>query len=100
MVATLLITGLVNTWNLVGSISGLAHTDYGCLLIVKISLFAAMVMVAAINRFRLTPQLDLPGTMRLLQRNSFVEAALGVCIIAIVAALGMMAPHDLIEHIH
>ena len=56
MVATILITGLINTWNLVGSVEALLDTAYGRLLLVKIALFLAMVSVAAVNRFRLSPQ--------------------------------------------
>jgi copper resistance protein D len=102
MVAALLITGLINTWNLVGSVEDLFATAYGRLLLVKIAVFALMVTVAAINRYRLTPRLKEPGTMGLLQRNTLIETALGVLIIAIVAALGMMspAPHDLMQHVH
>jgi putative copper resistance protein D len=51
-VATLLTTGVVNTWFLAGSIPALVGTDYGRLLLVKIALFAAMVGLASINRRR------------------------------------------------
>jgi copper resistance protein D len=44
---------------LVGSIPALVGTDYGRLLAAKVALFFAMVAVAAINRFRLTPGLVL-----------------------------------------
>jgi len=61
MVATIFISGIVNTWNLVGSIEGLIDTAYEPLLVVKIALFLAMVSVAAVNRFRLSPRLQVPG---------------------------------------
>jgi putative copper resistance protein D len=41
-VATVLGSGIVNAWILVGSIDGLIATQYGRLLILKIALFAAM----------------------------------------------------------
>ena len=102
MVTTILITGLINTWNLVGSVEGLLDTAYGRLLLVKIALFLAMVSIAAVNRFRLSPSLQVPGTLKLLERNSLIEAAIGLLIILIVAALGVMPPalHSHMEHVH
>jgi putative copper resistance protein D len=98
-VTTLLVTGLVNTFYLVGSIQALAGTDYGRLLAAKVALFFVMVAVAAINRFRLTPRL-VPGdtlaparhALRQLRRNALIEIALGAVIIAIVAKLGVTPP--------
>jgi putative copper resistance protein D len=102
MVTTILITGLINTWNLVGSVEGLLDTAYGGLLLVKIALFLAMISVAAVNRFRLSPRLQVPGTLKLLERNSLIEAALGLLILLIVGALGTMPPalHSHMEHMH
>ena len=96
-VATLLVTGIINAWALVGSFDALAATDYGRILMLKIVLFAMMVGVAAINRFWLTPRLALPAgspmdALREITRNSMIELALGLAIFAIVGALGMMHP--------
>jgi len=98
-VATLLVTGLVNTFHLVGSIQALAGTDYGRLLAAKVALFFAMVAVAAVNRFRLTPRLVPDETLaparnglRQLRRNALIEIVLGAVIIAIVAKLGVTPP--------
>lgn len=97
-VATILITGIVNTWYLAGSIPALVGTDYGRLLLIKIALFLGMVGIAAFNRLRLTPRLvqnaDVPNAQaarRLLSRNATVEATLSAAIIAIVAVLGTLA---------
>ncbi len=81
-------TGLVNAWFLVGTPDALIATDYGRVLLFKLALFAAMLAIAAVNRFRLTPRAEI-GTLR---RNALIETALGLGIIAIVAALGTMAP--------
>ena len=56
-VGTLLVTGIVNTWYLAGSIEALTGTYYGQLLLAKIALFFAMVAIAAVNRQWLTPRL-------------------------------------------
>ncbi len=91
-VGTLLLSGVVNTWNLVGSFSALITSDYGRLVTLKIGLFAAMVGIAAVNRFALTPRLPSHRTAQALKRNSFGELALGLCAIVFVGALGTMPP--------
>jgi copper resistance protein D len=104
-VATILLTGIINTWYLSGSIDALTETKYGHLLLIKIALFFAMVGVAAFNRLRPTPRLvDNPDVTaaqdarRQLCRNAAVEAAMGVAIIAIVAALGTLPPGSHAHH--
>jgi copper resistance protein D len=98
-VGTLLATGIVNTWYLVGSIAALLGTDYGRLVVAKIALFLLMVGIAAVNRLRLTPQLIEDGSgavveraRRQLRRNATIEASLGAAVIAVVAALGVLPP--------
>jgi putative copper resistance protein D len=82
---------------LVGSIEGLVRTDYGHLVLAKIGLFGAMTTVAAINRWRLTPQLSEPPqtrsrVLRRLTYNVVIEIALGMSVFAIVGALGTLHP--------
>jgi copper resistance protein D len=96
-VGIILATGMVNSWILVGSLHALTVTEYGRLLMLKIVLFAAMLLIAGVNRFWLTPQLalrsgSLPRALRQLARNSMIEIALGLAIFAIVGALGTMHP--------
>jgi putative copper export protein/mono/diheme cytochrome c family protein/peroxiredoxin len=105
-VGTLLATGIVNSWFLVGSIPALVGTEYGHLLLVKLALFTLMVGLAAINRFRLTPRLDqarpnrriacATAALRALRRNTIAEAVLGGLVLGIVSALGAVPPglHD------
>jgi putative copper resistance protein D len=104
-VATILLTGIVNTWYLSGSVDALTQTKYGHLLLIKIALFVAMAGVAAFNRLRLTPRLvDDPemtaaqNARRQLSRNAVLEAAMGAAIIAIVAALGTLPPGSHAHH--
>jgi putative copper resistance protein D len=91
-VGALLLSGVVNTWNLVGSFSALITTDYGRLVTLKIGLFAAMVGIATVNRFALTPRLPARGAAQALKRNAFGELALGLCAIVFVGVLGTMPP--------
>jgi copper resistance protein D len=103
-VITILLTGIVNTWYLAGSIDALTETKYGNLLLIKIALFFVMVGVAAFNRLRLTPMLvanpdvAAQNARRQLSRNAVVEAAVGAAIIAIVAALGTLPPGSHAHH--
>jgi copper resistance protein D len=106
-VGTLLATGIVNTFYLVGSVPALYGTAYGRLLLVKIALFLAMVAIAAVNRFLLTPQLVQHANiaashdaLRRLRRHAAIEALAGAIIIAIVAALGTMPPAIHAAHAH
>jgi putative copper resistance protein D len=105
-VGTLLVTGIVNTYYLAGSVPALLHTDYGRLLLIKIALFLAMVAIATVNRFQLTPQLLQQNiaasrdALRQLHRNAAIETLAGAIIIAIVAALGTMPPAIHAAHQH
>jgi copper resistance protein D len=91
-VATLLASGLINSWNLLGGPRDLVTTDYGRLVALKIGLFIAMISVAAVNKFYLTPRLPKPSALRALRRNSFAEIALGLCVLFFVGALGTIPP--------
>jgi putative copper resistance protein D len=97
-VATLIVTGLLNAWILVGSFPALVVTEHGRLLQIKLGLFALMLGLAAVNRLHWTPRLtqapDPSGAyaLRQLTRNSVVEAALGLGLFVIVGALGTVHP--------
>jgi copper resistance protein D len=97
-VATLIVTGLLNAWILVGSFVALVVTEYGRLLQVKLALFALMLGLAAVNRLHWTPRLaPAPGSsrdqaLRQLTQNSTVEAGLGLAVFVIVGALGTIHP--------
>ena len=100
-VGTLLTTGIINTWAIVGSLTALAGTDYGRLLLFKIAMFLAMLSLAAINRLRLTPvfqrNLNAIGAINALHRiraNTLLEAAFGIIIVAVVGLLGTLSPGE------
>ncbi|MFB9267776.1 copper homeostasis membrane protein CopD [Bradyrhizobium erythrophlei] len=104
-VATILLSGVVNAAILVGSLHGLVATEYGRVLMLKLALFAVMLAFAAINRFRLTPQLASTGNeqssvaLRQLIRNSAIETTLGLGIIVIVGLLGTLHPAVHLEEV-
>ena len=97
VVVVIFATGIVNAWILAGSLRALIATGYGRLLMLKIALFAVMLLFAAANRFWLTPRLASPsgskiGVLRRLVRNSMIEIALALMIFAIVGVLGTLHP--------
>jgi putative copper resistance protein D len=94
-VGTLLVSGIINAWILVGSFRGLIFNGYGTVLMLKLAVFAAMLGFAAVNRFWLTPRLTGSpddAALRQLTRNSVIEIVLGFVIFAIVGLLGTLHP--------
>jgi len=94
-VGTLVVSGIVNAWILVGSFRGLIFSGYGMVLMLKLAVFAAMLGFAAVNRFWLMPRLGgSPNDAALgqLMRNSVIEIVLGFLIFAIVGLLGTLHP--------
>lgn len=96
-VGILLMTGIGNSWSLLGGVRDLWTTDYGRLIGFKVLLFAAMVAIASVNKFHLTPRLAAPVALRKLRRNSFAEIGIGLCVLALVGFLGRMQPT---AHVH
>lgn len=96
-VVLLLGSGLVNAWMLVGDPRLLLVTEHGRALLVKAGLFAAMLMLAALNRFIVAPQLlrpraDHASARMALARSAALELVLGLCIYLVVGAMGQMHP--------
>ena len=93
-VTALLLSGIVNAYYLVGSVQGLIGTTYGQALLLKLALVAAMLAVATVNRWRLVPRLvtEDGSAGRRIAHHAAIEAALGLGVIVIVAALGTMIP--------
>lgn len=100
-VVILVVTGLVNSWFLIGisNIGQMVSGPYGQLFAAKLVLFLAMLMLAALNRFRLTPgaelairQRDIPAAAGALRCSLLAETSSAVLILALVAWLGMLSP--------
>jgi putative copper resistance protein D len=100
-VAILIVTGLVNSWYLVGSLPAVIETEYGRLLLLKLAVFVAMLVIAAINLLRLTPRLPEAASIHQLRRNALIEAALGLAVVALVSVLGTVPPAlHMSGHVH
>ncbi|MBM0137554.1 copper homeostasis membrane protein CopD [Pseudomonas alliivorans] len=100
IVATILVTGVVNYLFIVGpQLNSLVDTPYGWLLMAKLALFAAMMGLASLNRFRLSPRLehslvhgDYSGAARALRWSMATELAAAVTVLGLIAWLGTLSP--------
>ncbi len=96
IVAALMITGAINSLAILGwPLPPEVYTSlWGKVLLIKLGAFAAMLGLAALNRWRLTPALaaDHIGAQGRLRRSLVLELGLALGIIASVAALGMLDP--------
>jgi putative copper resistance protein D len=95
-VSVLVISGISNSWLLVGSIYALFTTPYGQLLFFKLALFAILIGFGARNRFLVKAKLPKaaadPDVLAQLRRNVICETYLGVAVVVIVACLGVTPP--------
>ncbi len=101
VVAILLLSGLVNSWFLVGPAhaGALLTSLYGQLLLLKVGLFVGMLALAAANRLQLTPRLaraadanSIADALAALRMSLIVETAFGVLVLFAVSWLGMLEP--------
>ena len=98
----LILSGLANAWQLVGTLPALVGTTYGRLLLLKVSLLLPLLAIAALNLLREKPRLlqsviepgrlDTRHSTRRLRRNVSGEIILGGMILLIVGALGVLPP--------
>jgi len=93
-VGALVSTGATNAWFLVGTVPALFGTEYGRLLLAKLALFAAMLVLAAANRWSLAPRVggDDRRALNLLRRNAILEVVVGALLVTIVGLLGVSIP--------
>lgn len=96
-VAALLGSGIVNTAFLVGWPADPFATTYARALALKVALFAAMLGLAAVNRFRLTPALPKPRAFGVLAGTVMAETVLGLGTLLIAGFLGTRPPA---AHVH
>ena len=100
IVLVISVTGVVNYLFIVGPrVDGLLDSTYGQLLTLKVVLFAAMLVFAALNRFHLSPLLEQARqtgehsvAVNALRRSMALELSVAVAILALVAWLGTLSP--------
>jgi len=95
-VSVLIVTGISNTWLLVGSIHALFTTLYGWLLLLKLGLFAALIRFGARNRLAIKANASTAqtraGFLQQLRCNVISEICLAAAVLVIVACLGVTPP--------
>lgn len=100
-VSIIVVTGLLNGQILIGlgNAPQLFDSAYGQLLVLKLLFVGAMMLLAANNRWRLTPGLaralsegDTSSAVAALRKSLLLEAAAAFAILALVAWLGMLEP--------
>jgi copper resistance protein D len=99
-VGLIVATGILNGVILLGlpDFGSLIGSPYGRLLLAKLGLFGVMLMMAAVNRWRLTPALGAAAgnreaaSVRNLKRSLALEGLAALAILALVAWLGTLEP--------
>jgi copper resistance protein D len=95
-VGVLIVSGISNSWLLVGSIHALFTTRYGWLLLAKLAAFGVLIGLGARNRIviktKLTRISETSDLLAQLRRNVIREICLGLAVVAIVACLGVTPP--------
>ena len=104
VVGLLVVTGLLNTYFIVGSLGALFTTDYGRLLLLKIALFILMLGLGAWNLLVLKPRLSCAAMVesqaaaaatmpiQLLIRSVACETFLAATVVLVVGFLGTNPP--------
>lgn len=93
VVAVLILTGLLNTLAIAGW-PMMFEARWFSILAVKLALFAAMLALAAGNRWRIVPALERgePDATARLRRSLVLEFAAGISVVGAVALLGVLDP--------
>ncbi len=91
----LAVTGALAGWRNVGSWSGLRHSEYGTLLLIKLALVAVIAGLGAVNWQRVLPQLGEPAATRLLRRGAVPELGAAVVVLVVTAMLVATAMPEL-----
>ncbi|WP_415643539.1 copper homeostasis membrane protein CopD [Sphingomonas antarctica] len=101
MVVVIVVSGLINSWLLVGlaGMRVIGDSLYGQLLVAKVMVFVAMIGLASVNRYLLTPALEAAidqgnhaRAIGALRRSLGLETACAVAVLGIVAWLGTLEP--------
>jgi putative copper export protein len=93
VVGVLLASGAVVLWILLGSVSELWGSGYGCLACVKIAFVACLLALAAWNKLRLVPRIVAgdPSAVRSLRRTIHAEMVVAGLILLTTAVLTTLA---------
>jgi mono/diheme cytochrome c family protein len=92
-VLLLIATALVQSDGLLGGLPGLFGTEYGHIVLVKLALFAVLLMLAMINRFVLTARFERGRSGRAVLGVAIgIEAVAGAAVVLAAALLASQEP--------
>lgn len=92
-VAVLMLTGVANSWFIIGGGVPDFGSPYVQLLAVKIAIACTMCVLAVINRYVFVPRIPDGGPgARQLARGTIAEIVLGAAVILLVSFIGTMSP--------
>ncbi|GHC26266.1 copper resistance protein D [Kushneria pakistanensis] len=93
VVALAVLTGIMNTWLVVGGLPLDSDVLYQRSLWLKVALVALLIVIALYNRYRLVPRLSRdPGALAILRRVSIAEIVILVMVVALVSWFGTLSP--------
>jgi copper resistance protein D len=95
MVASLVAAGIGLLWILLGQLSNLWASDYGHAVVLKLGLVACLLVLAALNKWRLTPHLHphVSQAVRALRRSIKAELVLvGLILLTTAAFTTLIGP--------
>ena len=96
IVTALIIAGGLMLLELFGSVAELFATSYGIAFLVKLVLVVVILLIAALNKFRLTPSIQRQGNSRALQRSIRMEMAVALLILMVTSYFStIVGPADL-----
>jgi putative copper export protein len=92
--ATLAVTGVLQAWAHLHTISALWQTHYGQALVRKLVVIAMTALVGAFNWLVVKPRLTSPKTISLLRKSAAVEFTIGIAVVILTAILVGTSPPD------
>ena len=95
--ALVLLSGVYNSWRQLGRLSDLWTTDYGWLLLLKLGLVALMMIVGALNRFRMVPRIaavhgDAASASHSFLKILLFDSVVFISVLVVAVILGMQMP--------
>lgn len=93
VVGGLIAAAVMLLWLMLGGLSQIWASDYGRYITLKLALVAGLLSLAAFNKLRLTPRLQVgdPAAVRGFQASIACEMLLAILILAVTAALTTLA---------
>jgi len=95
--ALVVLSGVYNSWRQLGKLSDLWTTEYGWLLLLKLGLVALMMIIGALNRFRMVPRIaavhgDVARVSQPFLQILHLDSVIFTTVLVVAVVLGMQMP--------